>query len=214
MDIKNSVFYNLSSMDVNEHVEEKDNGKTKLKYLSWAWAWQVVKLQYPTASYKVIKFDNRPYLFDPLTGYMIFTEVTIEGETIEMWLPVMNSNNKTMMDKPYKYSTKYGESTVEPATMFDINKTIMRCLVKNLAMFGLGLYIYAGEDLPEIPDETPKIKIISADQVTRLHTIAKGHREVAKAIISKYGYESSKDIKTTDYEKICKEIEQTILGGA
>jgi hypothetical protein len=80
---------------------------------------------------------------------MCHTSVTIEGETLEMWLPVMDGKNKSMKKKSYSYSTKYGEKQVEGATTFDINKTIMRCLVKNLAMFGLGIYIYAGEDLPE-----------------------------------------------------------------
>jgi hypothetical protein len=61
----------------------------------------------------------------------------------------MDGANKAMLSTPYTYKTKFGEKTVEAATMFDINKTLMRCLVKNLAMFGLGLYIYAGEDLPE-----------------------------------------------------------------
>ena len=96
---------------------------------------------------------------DPELGIMCYTTVTIEGQTHEMWLPVMNGANKAMRRVPYKYTvynsyTKTSEEkTVERATMFDVNKTIMRCLVKNLAMFGLGLYIYAGEDLPE--DEQP-----------------------------------------------------------
>ena len=81
------------------------------------------------------------------------TEVTIEDQTLEMWLPVMDGANKSMTATSYTYQTKYGEKTVEAATMFDINKTLMRCLTKNLAMFGLGHYIYAGEDLPET--ETP-----------------------------------------------------------
>lgn len=83
---------------------------------------------------------------------MCHTEVTIEGETLEMWLPVMDGANKSMLKKPYTYKTKYGDKAVEAATSFDVNKTIMRCLVKNLAMFGLGLYIYAGEDLPDTKD--------------------------------------------------------------
>ena len=76
-----------------------------------------------------------------------------------MWLPVMDGNNKAMLNHPYKYKVKeykdgkwtggYIEKSVEVASMFDVNKTIMRCLVKNLAMFGLGIYIYAGEDMPE-----------------------------------------------------------------
>ena len=61
----------------------------------------------------------------------------------------------------YEYDTKYGKKTVKSFTMFDVNKTIMRCLVKNLAMFGLGLYIYSGEDLPEyIPTAEEKIDLL------------------------------------------------------
>jgi NH3-dependent NAD+ synthetase len=73
----------------------------------------------------------------------------------------MDGKNKSMKKVPYTYSTKYGDKTVEAATTFDINKTIMRCLVKNLAMFGLGIYIYAGEDLPETestPTKTAPVK--------------------------------------------------------
>ena len=87
------------------------------------------------AKYEVVKFDNKPYLEDENLGYMVFTKVEVEDLVYEMWLPVMDYRNKSI--------------PVGQATMFDINKTIMRCLTKNLAMFGLGLYIYAGEDLPE-----------------------------------------------------------------
>lgn len=144
-----SVFDELSSINVNEHTEVKDNGQTKLTYLSWVWAWQQVKKKYPDANYEVRHWDGKPYLYDEALGYMIETTVTIKGESMSMWLPVMDSKNKAMKSAPYQYNTKYGPKTVEPATMFDINTTIMRCIVKNLAMFGLGLYIYAGEDLPE-----------------------------------------------------------------
>jgi hypothetical protein len=85
---------------------------------------------------------------------MVMTEVTIQGQTLEMWLPVMDGANKSMKHEPYTYSTRYGDKSVEQASMFDINKTLMRCLVKNLAMFGLGHYIFAGEDLPESESDT------------------------------------------------------------
>ncbi|NDV70462.1 DUF1071 domain-containing protein, partial [Dysgonomonas sp. 25] len=103
-----------------------------------------------------------PYLVDSSTGIIVYTSVTVNGLTHEMWLPVMDGANKAMKLETYTYSVydryqkKWIEKTVEAATMFDINKTIMRCLTKNLAMFGLGLYIYAGEDLPETIDiDTP-----------------------------------------------------------
>nr|MBQ4455667.1 DUF1071 domain-containing protein [Clostridia bacterium] len=141
-----SVFEKLNKVNVNDHVETK-NGLT---YLSWAWAWAEVKKKFPDAMYEVKKFENGlPYVFDENTGYMVFTSVTVDGQTHEMWLPVMDANNEAMKNKPYEAQKKYKKVSVKAATMFDVNKAIMRCLTKNLAMFGLGLYIYAGEDLPE-----------------------------------------------------------------
>jgi len=142
-----SVFETLSAINVNEYVEKK-NGLT---YLSWAWAWSGVKKIYPNATYKIGETD-----YDEQLGFMCHSEVTIEGETLEMWLPVMDGANKSMKKEPYTYKTKWGEKSVEAATSFDVNKTIMRCLVKNLAMFGFGIYIYAGEDLPEDTEPVSK----------------------------------------------------------
>jgi len=140
MEKKQTVFERLSAINVNNHVEKKKD----LSYLSWAWAWSETKRECPDATYKILETD-----YDETLGFMCHTTVTIEGETLEMWLPVMDGANKSMLKRSYTYSTRYGDKTVESATTFDINKTIMRCLVKNLAMFGLGIYIYAGEDLPE-----------------------------------------------------------------
>ena len=126
-----SKFNEVNSLSVNDKTEKKGG----LTYLSWAWAWGEFKKVYPEAKYEVVKFDNKPYLEDENLGYMVFTKVEVEDLVYEMWLPVMDYRNKSI--------------PVGQATMFDINKTIMRCLTKNLAMFGLGLYIYAGEDLPE-----------------------------------------------------------------
>lgn len=157
--MENNVFNELNKVNVNEHVEKKNMGKTTLSYLSWTYAWTEVKKRYPDAVYEVVKFENGlPYSYDPETGYMVYTKVTIQGVTHEMWLPVMDSHNDTMLAKPYEVKTKYNSYTVAKCTMFDVNKTIMRCLTKNLAMFGLGLYIYAGEDLPQdekSPSEKP-----------------------------------------------------------
>lgn len=140
MEKKKSVFERLSAINVNEHVEKKKD----LKYLSWPWAWSATKRECPDATYKILDTD-----YDDTLGFMCHTTVTIEGETLEMWLPVMDGANKSMLKRSYTYSTRFGDKTVESATTFDINKTMMRCLVKNLAMFGMGIYIYANEDLPE-----------------------------------------------------------------
>ena len=129
-----SKFEDVLNINVNEKTEKK-NGLT---YLSWAWAWAEFKKIYPDATYEVKRFGDFPYIHDE-TGYMVFTSVTAEALTYEMWLPVLDNR---------------GKAIVKP-TVFEINKTIMRCLTKNLAMFGLGLYIYAGEDLPEAEAQKP-----------------------------------------------------------
>lgn len=169
------IFNTLNAINVNGHTEKKNN----LTYLSWAWAWAEVKKAYPDATYKIRQFEGRPYIYDENLGYLVMTEMTINGLTHEMWLPVMDGANKAMKAEPYTYRVKNGsfkyaklnkedgkyydkfgnlqeeyvEKSVERATMFDINTAIMRCLTKNIAMFGLGLYIYAGEDLPESESE-------------------------------------------------------------
>ncbi len=147
------MFDALYSLDLSDKLEKRDNDK--LSYLSWANAWAEFKRAYPNAEYKIIKnpTTSLPYFNDPEIGIMVYTEVTADNQTYEMWLPVMNGANKAMKEQAYSYQVydtyrkQYVEKTVNAATMFDINKTIMRCLVKNLAMFGLGLYVYAGEDI-------------------------------------------------------------------
>lgn len=154
-------FQELYSLNVNEYVEKKND----LSYLSWAYAWAEFKKIYPDAVYTILKDEEgRCYFGDENVGYMVYTNVSAGGLSYEMWLPVMDGANKAMKLKEYTYKVavwewnpekrkkeKTGETekTVEAMTMFDVNKTVMRCLVKNLAMFGLGLYIYAGEDLPK-----------------------------------------------------------------
>lgn len=149
-------FQKLYSLNLNDKCDNR-NGFT---YLSWGFAWAEFKKVYPDATYNIIKDPQThlPYFYDESLGIMVYTEVTAEGQSYEMWLPVMNSANKAMRLQPYTYQVwnnqqrQYEEKKVEAASMFDINKTIMRCLVKNLAMFGLGLYVYIGEDLPESID--------------------------------------------------------------
>ena len=185
-----AVFEELNAINVNDKTEKKKSGSTELTYLSWTWAWAEVKKRYPDAHYEIMMHDGLPYVYDENTGYMVFTTVTIDGISHMMWLPVMDGANKAMKSKPYTYSTKYnGEKTVEAATMFDVNKTIMRCLVKNLAMFGLGLYIYAGEDLPETEAEEQK----TAQEVAKkkLEKIDAGQIEELKKTLSENGIDEA-----------------------
>ena len=194
-----SVFLSLNCINVNDKTETKDTGGVQLTYLSWPFAWGEVVKRYPDASYEVVKDENgRPYFADEDYGLMCMTNVTIEGKTLEMWLPVMDGANKAMKRIPYTYKVwnrqtkQWTEKTVAAATMFDINKTIMRCLVKNLAMFGLGLYIYSGEDLPEI--ETEKISIKDANILKDIIRKIDDGDKIYTMILNRYKVKSFRDL--------------------
>jgi len=143
---------NLLEVNVNEFTKDKN----KMTYLSWAHAWKEVLKACPDATYKIIKNPetHMPYFKDD-TGYFTFTEMTIDGITREMWLPVMDFSNKAKLSN---------------VTVVEINKAVMRCLTKNIAMFGLGLYIYAGEDLPE--EEVFVLTDLFKKQVDELNDLA------------------------------------------
>lgn len=140
-----SVFEILNAVNCNKHTEQKGN----LTYLSWAWAWAEVKKRFPNSTYTI--YENElgwNYFTDNKTAW-VKTGVTIEGlEHIE-YLPVMDFKNRSI--------------DIEKVTSFDVNKTIQRSLTKACARHGLGLYIYAGEDLPENEqEEKPKNKNVVA----------------------------------------------------
>ena len=188
-----AIYNELRKIDVSEHTEKVKQGGIELTYLSWSWAFDTIQQLLPI-SYEVKQFvdgeGNRlPYQYDKNTGYMVFTEMNILGVKKSMWLPVMDSANKAMKDEPYKYTTKNGDKWVQPATMFDINKTIMRCLVKNVSLYGLGLYIYAGEDLP--PKEKEYITKEQLDEMKELGVKIEG-------VLSTYGIN---DIKFLEKEQ-------------
>ena len=126
-----SVFAVLNAINCNDKVEKK-NGLT---YLSWAWAWGIAKTNFPDASYTI--YENAQgwnYHTDGKTAW-VKTGVTINGQEHIEYMPVMDVRNRSI--------------PVDNVTSFDVNKAIQRSLTKALARHGLGLYIYAGEDLPE-----------------------------------------------------------------
>lgn len=126
-----NYFVELNNVNVNDKTEKK-NGLT---YLSWAWAWGEIKKRFPDANYKVYETEGGMFYFTDGNTCWVKTGVTVNGiEHIE-YLPVMDYKNK---------SIPYGN-----VTSFDVNKAIQRSLTKACARHGLGLYIYAGEDLPE-----------------------------------------------------------------
>ena len=167
--MEKSVFEVLNAIDCSEHIEKK-NGLT---YLSWAWAWQILKKHYPASTYTIYEdAQGRNFHTDGRTCW-VKTGVTVEGiEHIE-YLPVMDFRNASIL--------------LDKVTSFDVNKAIQRSLTKAVARHGLGLYIYAGEDLPDAADEekrpaaskpaqaaAPQPKAISLDTLNKLIV---GHAE-------------------------------------
>lgn len=193
-----SVFDTLFAVNVNDHTETRENQGTILTYLPWAWAWAEVKKRYPDANYEIEKDANGlPYFGDPKIGYMVYTRVTIEGMTHEMWLPVMDGANRALKGEPYTIRTKFGkEIHVKAMDMFDANRTVMRCLTKNLAMFGLGLYIYIGEDLPEaeMPEKVEKIEKGEKPKNANLASV-EDRKELFMAAKTVYGAEFADTLK-------------------
>ena len=134
-----TVWDELSQVDCSEHTEKKG----KLTYLSWAWAWGITMEHYPTASYKFESFfvDQEGTVLDtmfyPDGSASVHVTVSIGDLTRSMWLPVMDFKNNAIANPNSR----------------QISDAKMRCLVKCIAMFGLGHYVYAGEDLPPSSDE-------------------------------------------------------------
>ena len=142
-----SVFETLNSINVNDKVEHIKVGQRRLSYLSWAWAWAEVKKRYPNATYTIYEnADGLNYHHDGITAW-VKTGITINDVEHIEYLPVMNNYNKSI--------------PLADLTSFDVNSSIQRSLTKAIARHGLGLYIYAGEDLPEASKTTPTPKKVS-----------------------------------------------------
>lgn len=191
MENKKSVFDTLYNVDVNEHTEQKGG----LTYLSWAWAWKEVKQKYPDAEYIIYEREDEQYgainYFTDGRTCWVKTGVIIEGlEHIE-YLPIMDFKNKSI--------------PLDQVTSFDVNKAIQRSLTKAVARHGLGLYIYAGEDLPEgavpkhwkqeLVDRANELEV-NFDNVARANGKEKyqlTNEEIATAIKQKEAYLKAQD---------------------
>lgn len=174
MENKKSVFETLFEINVNKQIEKK-NG---LNYLAWAYAWSEAKKLYPNANYKVYETENGCIYHTDGRTCWVKTGVIIEGlEHIE-YLPVMDYKNKSI--------------TLENITSFDVNKAIQRSLTKALARHGLGLYVYAGEDLPEA--EVEKITPREAKILKNIIFDMDEPEKLYQGILAKYNIKSFKEL--------------------
>lgn len=182
---KMNYFEVLNSINVSDKTEKKGN----LTYLSWAWAWGELKKRYPNATYKIYENDmGWNYHTDGKTAW-VKTGVTVEGiENIE-YLPVMDYKNNAI--------------PVEKITSTDINKTIQRSLTKAVARHGLGLYIYAGEDLPDVEREEEEAKTMQTAQ----EKLNKVELTAVKKAIENNGYKVE---KICEFFKLAKIEDMTV----
>jgi hypothetical protein len=167
-----STWKTLSAIDCSKHVEKKGN----LSYLSWAWAWQTLMEHYPDSTYT---------FSDPMTlcgeTVEVSVSVSVKGITHTMWLPVMDNRNK---------------SIVNP-TSRDISDARMRCLVKCIAMFGLGIYLYAGEDLPQAVQNA----VVSGDQAKEIKGLIEEHGVDVKVFLKHFKANSVDEMLAVHYSK-------------
>lgn len=180
---KKSVFETLNAINVNENKSQKNN----LDYLSWAWAWQELKTHFPDSEYKI--YENKEelnYHHDNKTAW-VKVGVTVQGlEHIE-YLPVMDFKNQSI--------------TLDKITSMNVNKAIQRALVKAIARHGLGLYIYAGEDLPE-----PEVKEIKEEQQREAEKATEVNKQKLIARAKSIGYPQPKALELLDYQQIIETI--------
>lgn len=170
-----NYFNTLNSINVSDKAETK-NGLT---YLSWAYAWGEVKKKFPEANYKIYETENGCiYFTDGKTCWVKTGVIVSDIEHIE-YLPIMDYRNQSIL--------------LEKVTSFDVNKAIQRSLTKACARHGLGLYIYAGEDLPESK--------ITKEQIDRLKELDTDLDKLAK-------YYKVKDINELSLEQAQKAIEK------
>lgn len=190
-----NYFNDLYAVNVNGHTEKK-NGLT---YLSWAWAWGEIKKRHPDATYTVYEnADGWNYHTDGRTCW-VKTGVTVNGiEHIE-YLPVMDYKNKSI--------------SIENVTSFDVNKAIQRSLTKACARHGLGLYIYAGEDLPEEEaaerqDASRNAKNIAANNVISALAKARGKSdaEILNALMRQISKPEGTTIESLEYDDLMDAI--------
>ena len=202
-DITSNYFVELSKIDVNKHVEKKGS----FAFLSWPFAVSQLRQFDPVATWQVQRFDGLPYL-NTEAGVFVEVSVTVKGVSLSQIHPVLDSKNRPIL----------------APNSFDINTSIQRCLVKAIALHGLGLYLYSGEDLPRASDEpkpedkpiaapapvTPlkAAKVISIAQIAQIERLLSETGSDRAKLLTYFGVETLADIAIADYPRVVRSLEQ------
>lgn len=197
-----NYFAELAKINVNEYIERKG----QFSYLSWPFAVEKLRQFDPAATWVVQRFDGLPYLKTEM-GVFVEVAVTIQGITLSQIHPVLDSKNRPLL---------------EPSS-FDINTSIQRCLVKAIALHGLGLYIYAGEDLPQAePDKVVPIKaktetkpepkpvsdVLSSAQLRNVQKLIRETGTDQQKLLNYFQVESLEQIPALEYARVIRSLEK------
>ena len=189
-----NYFARLNQINVSEHLEKKG----EFNYLSWPFAVAQLRLADPSASWEVRRFDGLPYLKTE-TGYFVEVAVTVQGVTLAQIHPVLDGKNRPLF---------------EP-TAFDINTSIQRCLVKAIALHGLGLYVYAGEDLPNgeeasqpkvAPLQRPRTITIGQQRFLERLLVEAGWTEAR--LLDYFGIQTTAELPMAEFDRALKALQQ------
>ncbi len=210
-----NYFVELSKINVNEHVERKG----QFSYLSWPFAVSQLRQFDPSATWHVQRFDGLPYL-NTEAGVFVEVAVCVKGVSLSQIHPVLDSKNRPIL----------------APTAFDINTSIQRCLVKAIALHGLGLYLYSGEDLPLASDEakigetalgdergkptdrTPTTtvavtpirqgKVITIAQIAQIERLLAETGSDRAKLLAYFGVETLAEIAVADYPRVVRSLEK------
>jgi hypothetical protein len=205
-----NYFVELSKINVNEHVERKG----QFSYLSWPFAVSQLRQFDPVATWQVLRFDGLPYL-NTEAGCFVEVAVCVKGVSLSQIHPVLDSKNRPIL----------------APTAFDINTSIQRCLVKAIALHGLGLYLYSGEDLPLASDEpkaedklvAPAVvpvtapvpttpirqgKLITIAQIAQIERLLTETGSDRAKLLAYFGVETLAEIAVADYPRVVRSLEK------
>ena len=202
-----NYFARLNAINVNAHVEKKGG----FSYLSWPFAVAQLRLADPTAYWEVRRFNGLPYLASD-AGVFVEVAVTVQGVTLSQIHPVLDGRNRPLM----------------APNAFDINTSLQRCLVKAIALHGLGLYVYAGEDLPQPAIEaandsktTPEPrepeprsnvrqpgKCITGLQQAQIHKLVVETGTELKRLLEHFGIAQLQDLPAAEFTRVIRSLEK------
>lgn len=188
--MKQNSFEQLYKVDVSGYVEKK-NG---FSYVSWPFAVAELRRRHPDARWEVVRFDGKPYMKTEC-GYFVEVAVTVDGVTLSQIHPVLDHRNKP----------------IQQPNAFDINTSIQRCLVKAIALHGLGLYVYAGEDLPpdvKAEQEDGSAKPITPEQAAELADLIEQTGTDVRAFCEFFKVQSIDQLPVGDFDRALRMLQK------